>query len=523
MRLGTFLAVLAFAVASRAGETTVRISVAPGLKYTPARFVVAPGEHVTVVFHNGDEMIHNFVITAPGERLKVVSAALELGPDGPGRNFVPDLKEVLWSSRTLGPGETLRLVFTAPQEEGVYPYVCTFPGHGFVMYGAMYVTRGAIPPIESDPNIPPVVAAAAEVKDGLLVVGDRPLVSRTFLPDCGPAAVAVGMPGGQSYCYDAGACRLRYAWKGGFVDNTDQWAGKGDLWSKVVGRIYYRAPGAPWLRIGSAEHIPEARWRGYRLVGGYPQFMYTLDGLEVKELIRPKPGGSGLELSYEVPSSPGPVFLVVDKEGGASIGSSAGKWSGPVLSLTPGEAVAFTVTLTERPGIEPLGYWSMNDALWSSGVNPEPGVVGRAFTPGGSGDTPRVLDSGIKAHELNTGATLMAWVRLKGATADGISPMFSAGPSFVVSSPEQDNSWHHVTLTLAPGGAAARLYVDGADRGASALRLPAADASVEIGSSGGRFLAGLLDEVRIYDRVLSDAEIMATYRREAEQGNLLPK
>src|ERR1700720_361710 len=100
MRLGlALLAVSALAVASRAAEVEVDVNVAPGLKFDPARFAVAPGDPVTVVFHNGEEMIHNFVITEPGERLKVVTAALELGAEGPGRNYVPSMKEILWSTR----------------------------------------------------------------------------------------------------------------------------------------------------------------------------------------------------------------------------------------------------------------------------------------------------------------------------------------------------------------------------------------------------------------------------------------
>jgi plastocyanin len=514
----TVLATLAAALAAGGAEVTVNVSVAPGLKYNPARFAVAPGDQVRVVFHNGDEMIHNFVVTAPGSRLKVVSAALELGANGPGRNFVPDLGEVLWSAPALNPGETATLAFTAPSKEGVYPYVCTFPGHGFVMYGAMYVTRGELPAAETDPNIPPVVAAAAELKDGLLTVGDNPVVSRTFLPDCGPAAVAVGLPGGQSYCFDAGACRLRYAWKGGFVDNTEQWAGKGEIWSRVVGRVYYRAPAAPWLRVGAQDRVAEPRWRGYRLVRGYPQFLYEVDGTQVRELIRPRPGGGGLEIAYEIPSAPGPVYFVFDREGGAAFGSSAGTWSGSVLTLAPGEASSFMITLTERPGVEPLGYWSMNDPIWGAEKDPKPGVVGRAFTPGGLEETPHVLDSGVAASELAGGATLMAWVKTGANGTPG--PIFSAGPSFVVPSQVQDDRWHHVALTLDKGGEGARLYVDGSDRGASGLRLPAANARVEIGSAGGRFLSGLLDEVRIFDRVLPGSEIAATYRREAALGNL---
>jgi len=248
------LALVGLASSATAAEVTVNLSVATGLKYDPSRFAVAPGDSVTVVLHNGDDMIHNFVLVQPGERLKVAQAALALGADGPGRNFVPDLPEVLASTRALNPGETATLKFTAPAETGIYPYVCTFPGHGFVMFGAMYVTRGgaaAMPPLATDHNVPPEIAAAAAAAGGggnggkragpgkwLLKVTDRPVVCRTFLPDTGPASIAVGLPGGQNYVFDTVTCSIRYVWKGAFVDNTDQWEGKGDLWSKVAGRLW---------------------------------------------------------------------------------------------------------------------------------------------------------------------------------------------------------------------------------------------------------------------------------------------
>lgn len=522
MRPGIVLLIVwAATLAMRGADREVDVTVVPGLKYDPPRFAVAPGDRVKVVFHNGDEMIHNFVITEPGERLKVVSAALELGAEGPGRNYVPDLKEVLWSTRALSPTETTALVFTAPEHEGVYPYVCTFPGHGFIMYGAMYVTRGELPPIESDRNIPPSSSPALEARDGLLKVGTRPVVSRTFLPDCGPAAIAVGLPGAQSYCFDATACRLRYAWRGGFVDNTDQWAGKGYLWGKVVGRIYYRAPVEPWLRLGEPGHIPIPRWHGYRLVQGYPQFLYSLDGLEVGELIRPRPGGGGLQISFEVSSALGQVYLMIDPVGGASFSSSAGVWNGGLLTLSPKEAASFTIILTEREKVEPLGYWSMNDAPWSNEVDPEPGVLGRAFTPGGGELARHILDTGIDAAELASGGTLMAWAKVAGGDSKAFAPIFSAGSAFVVQCPVRDNRWHHIVVTSPSSGAVTRLFVDGVDSGATGLQLATAKGNLEIGSANGRFLSGLLDEVRIYDRVLSDAEINATYRREALQSKLI--
>src|SRR5207245_2544733 len=46
---------------------------------------------------------------------------------------------VLVKSRLLQPRETQRLSFTAPLKPGVYPYVCTYPGHWRRMFGALYV------------------------------------------------------------------------------------------------------------------------------------------------------------------------------------------------------------------------------------------------------------------------------------------------------------------------------------------------------------------------------------------------
>jgi hypothetical protein len=163
----------------------------------------------------------------------------------------------------------------------------------------------------------------------------------------------------------------------------------------------------------------------------------------------------------------------------------------------------------------------MNDALWSNEVEPEPGVIGRAFTPGGGERRKQVLDTGIKASQLAGGGTLMAWAKVGAEDSKAFAPIFSAGRTLVVQCPVRDNAWHHVVVTFPPGGADSRLFVDGVDRGAAGLKLPTADASLEIGSAGDRYLSGLIDEVRIYDRVLDPAEIEATYRREAIRGNLI--
>ena len=70
------------------------------------------------------------------------------------------------------------------------------------------------------------------------------------------------------------------------------------------------------------------------------------------------------------------------------------------------------------------------------------------------------------------------------------------------------NDWSHLALTS--DGANLRLYIDGElDAAASALIAGGTSADLEIGASTalGRYFDGLIDEVRLYDEVLSEAEI----------------
>jgi len=74
--------------------------------------------------------------------------------------------------------------------------------------------------------------------------------------------------------------------------------------------------------------------------------------------------------------------------------------------------------------------------------------------------------------------------------------------------------WYHAALTN--DGATIRLYVDGIEEGnwaEASLSTPSAD-TFEIGAGGGtRFFNGILDDVRLYDRELCAAEIVAIYQQ----------
>jgi putative heme-binding domain-containing protein len=103
--------------------------------------VVEAGKPVEFLLENTDLMPHNFAITSPGA-LEEVGLLAEASAQQPGfaeRHYVPQSKKVLLSSKLLQPRDVQKLSFTAPQQPGVYPYVCTYPGHWRRMYGALYV------------------------------------------------------------------------------------------------------------------------------------------------------------------------------------------------------------------------------------------------------------------------------------------------------------------------------------------------------------------------------------------------
>jgi azurin len=53
--------------------------------------------------------------------------------------YVPEIPEVLFATKMIGPQELYTLSFTAPTTPGQYPFLCTFPGHWRMMNGIMVV------------------------------------------------------------------------------------------------------------------------------------------------------------------------------------------------------------------------------------------------------------------------------------------------------------------------------------------------------------------------------------------------
>jgi putative heme-binding domain-containing protein len=116
--------------------------------FTVKQFAVTVGQPVKLVFTNPDATDHNLVLVQPDALAEVGMAANEMAKDPQNANsdFIPAAKQalILQAAPMIGPTRKSLvhvLRFRAPTEPGVYPYVCTFPGHWVVMNGEMVVAK----------------------------------------------------------------------------------------------------------------------------------------------------------------------------------------------------------------------------------------------------------------------------------------------------------------------------------------------------------------------------------------------
>ncbi|MEO8494083.1 MAG: PVC-type heme-binding CxxCH protein [Planctomycetota bacterium] len=154
------------------GELGVRIvkigTILEKMSYDKELIALRAGKPVEFIFDNGDLMPHNFVITQPGamEEIGLMAEATAQSPDAAKRDYVPNSGKILLKSKLLQPRDSQKISFTAPTTPGVYPYVCTYPGHWRRMYGALYVVED----LDSYLANPDAYLAAhpLEIKDELL-------------------------------------------------------------------------------------------------------------------------------------------------------------------------------------------------------------------------------------------------------------------------------------------------------------------------------------------------------------------
>ncbi|REL38067.1 hypothetical protein DYD21_05490 [Rhodohalobacter sp. SW132] len=526
----------------------IEIDAIEGLQFSPVRFAVKPGQEVELVFRNRDDMMHNLLITQPGAREEVAELGLA---SGMAENFVPDTNLVLWATEVISYGETQTIRFTAPDDEGEYPYVCTFPGHPDRMFGVMYVTSDetSLPELSEDPNIPEYLRDELETdRDRLLIWEHNPAdaprkeVRRTFIRDAGPSAIGVHAGRNLSFIWDADTAHLRYAWWGGFLDSEQHWTGNQSDFSEVEGHIYYRALREFPIRLGETSYIPSRSFLGYELIDELPGFEYYMDQYRVHQYISSLPDDTGLRMEFEIQDIDQPVYFVTDLNAGAEFRSSAGEWDNGVLKLSAEEAEAFSIDFIERPEHEPIGYWSMNDDPWTQFQNDRvrEGVVGRSL----HFEEHEKL-SKIYGDIVDPDMTFAGWVKIQDSEKNNqfifgqrdedsgreFSLLFHDG-LFKIHYPDeygeqnsenlsasiQPGEWNHFMWTRS--GSDMEVFVNGNLETNLRMGTLLYDQPFTIGASNEEYhMDGYLDQILIWRRVLNEDELNSLYEKQADHLN----
>lgn len=127
-------------------QTEITISCPPGqMKYDRTVIRAKPGEKIRINFHNKDAMPHNLVVCRPkadgsnDKGIEVAQKAWLLAQEGDAKGWVPEDARVLAHSPLVAAHGTGTVQFQMPEEPGIYPYVCTFPGHAMLMNGEIRV------------------------------------------------------------------------------------------------------------------------------------------------------------------------------------------------------------------------------------------------------------------------------------------------------------------------------------------------------------------------------------------------
>ena len=122
------------------GDQAFLLGTQPGLKFDQTLLTTKAGTRIRLIFRNTDDMLHNFVLCAPGKGQDVGNAALALGVEGNAKNYVPDSADVLFHTAITQPETSDTIYFIAPTTPGDYDFICSFPGHSAIMKGILRVT-----------------------------------------------------------------------------------------------------------------------------------------------------------------------------------------------------------------------------------------------------------------------------------------------------------------------------------------------------------------------------------------------
>lgn len=119
---------LALSACENSGPSTKADFTITDFAFAPTAFTVAAGEEIALNLTHDGTMEHNFII-------------MKYGTDAGEIFDETDKPNILWEV-DLQPGDSKRVVFTAPEQPGTYQILCGMPGHmQSGMIGKLVVTE----------------------------------------------------------------------------------------------------------------------------------------------------------------------------------------------------------------------------------------------------------------------------------------------------------------------------------------------------------------------------------------------
>lgn len=125
----------------KADQSFVLNAVNQKMAYDKEVLYATAGQTIEIILNNTDQMPHNLVLIQPGttEAFGGMVDEFMTSDKAEALGYVPPSRYVLGSTIMVQPGESGSMVVTLPETPGIYPYVCTFPGHWRMMQGILIV------------------------------------------------------------------------------------------------------------------------------------------------------------------------------------------------------------------------------------------------------------------------------------------------------------------------------------------------------------------------------------------------
>ena len=244
--------------------------------------------------------------------------------NGAGKLFI-DGNEVVYVDGVTGKASG-SIQLTAGVHQLKLNYFKTF-GHWYAPSNDITLTVEGKGIAKTALNVP--LRAAAPVGQIAVKVNSKTEMQRGFIMHQGEKlthTVAVGEPGGINYAIDLSEGKLLNIWRGGFVETTPMWYGRGETQLMLPLGSVIEFPGKPSVAALATkdtawpEKINEVSYEGYELKNnGSPIITYTMSDAKISETYDIKDSGKKLARTIKVVSGVEAQQFYVLVADGASI------------------------------------------------------------------------------------------------------------------------------------------------------------------------------------------------------------